>query len=117
MTAPLSLTTELRKELWKRKRADAATDRADVTATEGISQHRTVPQPAAGPVARALGVLADFPGITSVRDVAKKAECDYSTLYKSDRFREAWAAAASSRCSAPSSGHKTTDGDVDTSSC
>ena len=69
--------------------------------------------PATGAVARALGVLADFPGIASVRAVAEKAVCHWSTLYDSTRFMEAWDAAEASRQSHPRPGFKGTDGGVD----
>lgn len=44
----------------------------------------------AGSVARALGVLVDFPELRSIRAVARKAECSHTTLSRSPRFQAAW---------------------------
>ncbi len=43
-----------------------------------------------GPVARALGVLVEFPELKSIRSVALKAKCSHSTLSRSRRFQAAW---------------------------
>lgn len=63
-------------------------------------------------VALALGVLVDFPSIESVRAVATRAECHYSTLYKSENFMDAW---ERTRGAPPPPGIKDARGNIDAS--